>query len=221
MKTYFEKINEKISENKKVEIIEKFNNEFGENDFCHFISSLTELNEFVLHTQINEFKIKHFLKTGKWLSYKFLFLNLNDYDLGYKVFDNRIPAMKAFREEYAYLCDMEDNETEELIDNNKNAEYNVVDYEDWDYRGIVLPILSDDKYVIAGFDQSIGKFCLWSGSKGKPIKKEKDIKVGLLDITGNGEYTNEIISHFINDGETIETTDVGGNTLYLRLIEVC
>ena len=216
MKTYFEKLNKKISENKKAEIIENLNKEFGENDFCHFISSLEELNEFETDAQIIKFKIKHFLKTGKWLSFKFLFLNLNDYELGYDVFNNRIPAIKKFCDEYNYLCNEESDEKEYIIYNNKTAEYEIVDSEDWEYRGIVLPILSDDKYIIAGYEQSIGEFCTWRG-----LKTEKAIKAKLLEITEDEEYTNEMISHFINGGETIEAKDKDGCTIYLRLIEVC
>lgn len=215
-KNYFEKINEKISENIKSEIIEKLNKEFGENDFCHFVGSLSELGDFGSHFEIIKYKIKTYIKTGKWLSFKFLFLNLNDYELGYSTFDNRIPAMKAFRDEYAHIHNEETDEIAEITDNSKNAEYSIVDYEDWKYRGIVLPILSDDKYIIAGYDESIDEFNLFAG-----LKTEKAVKNKLLEITEDEEYTNEMISHFMNDAETIEAKNKNGGTVYLRLIEVC
>lgn len=207
MKTYFEKLN----------------NELSKNGFRHSISSLDNLDilsEFGLDENVIRYKIETFVKTGKWIPFRFIFLRFENGELSYDIFDNRVSAIKAFRDETDRLYKSMNCEDFDIVENDNNVEYSIVDDEDWEYRGIVLPFLSEDKYMIVGFDEPIGEFCLWSGSVGYPLKNEDNVKATLLNIVGDEEYVDNMISYFISSGETIETKDEDDCTIYLRLIEL-
>lgn len=216
MKTNFENLSEKT----KTEIIEKLNNELSENEFGHSISSLDNLYEFGLDENVIRYKIETFVKTGKWIPFRFIFLRLENGELDYDIFDTRVSAIKAFRDETDRLYKSMIYEDYDIVENSNNAEYSIVNDEDCEYRGIVLPFLSDDKYIIVGFDEPIGEFCLWSGSVGYPLKSNENVKDTLLNIVEDEEYVNKMISYFIRSGETIEAQDKDGCTIYLRLIEL-
>lgn len=219
MKTNFENLSEKT----KSEIIEKLNNELSKNEFRHSISSLDNLDilsEFGLDENIIRYKIETFVKTGKWIPFHFIFLRFENGELSYDIFSNHVSAIKAFRDETDRLYKSMNCEDYDIVENDNNAEYSIVDDEDWEYRGIVLPFLSDDKYILVGFDESIGEFCLWSGSIGYPLKNNEDVKKTLLNIVEDEEYVNEMIAYFISSGETIETRDKDDCRIYLRIIEL-
>ncbi len=211
MKTNFENLSEKT----KSEIIERLNNELSKNEFRHSISSLDNLSEFGADENVIRYKIETFVKTGKWIPFRFIFLRLEDGELDYDIFDNRVSAIKDFREETDRLYKSMNCEDYDIVENNNNAEYCIVDDEDWEYRGIVIPFLSDDKYIIAAYNKYGDMFHIYGG-----LENDDRIKHKLFEITEDEEYVNEMVSYFISSGETIETQDKDDCTIYLRLIEL-